>query len=216
MCILRRVLVCALAVMMMLPAPLLAADTKAAMVYARGTAWVNGLNIPRSSAIFVGDLVQTKTDSVANINTSGSSVSVFADSLVRFEGEAVQLEHGGVRVATSKSFSTRAGDVTIAPISPGMTEFQVVDVDGTVKIIARKGDVSISDTTGTSTLPAGQETSRDETQSTGRRRKGPATPTAAQGGLLDSRTALYGGLGAITGVGIWLILQGDDPVSPDH
>jgi hypothetical protein len=216
MCILRKFLSCAIVVMMVLPAPLLAADTKAAMVYARGTAWVNGVNIPRSSAIFPGDLVQTKSDSVANINIPGSTVSVFADSLVKFEGETVQIEHGGIRVATSKSFSTRAGDVTITPISAGLTEFQVVDVDGAVKILARKGDVSITDTTGTSTLPAGQETTRDETQRSSKRRGPAGAATAAQGGLLDSKAAIYGGLGVIGGIGLWMILQGDDPVSPDH
>jgi len=215
--ILRKILSCAIVVMMALPTSLFAADTKAAMVYARGTAWVNGVNIPRSSAIFPGDLVQTNAGSVANINTQGSSVSVFADSLVKFEGNRVLIEHGGLRVATSNSFSTRAGDVTITPLTAGPTEFQVLDVDGSVKILARKGDLSITDPTGTNTLPAGQETTRDESQqSSKRKRRGPLAPTAAEGGILESNMALYGGLAVAGGVTLWVVLQGDDPVSPDH
>jgi hypothetical protein len=42
--------------------PAFAADSAAAMMYANGTAWINGGNIPKSSAIFVGDLVQTKAN----------------------------------------------------------------------------------------------------------------------------------------------------------
>ena len=40
----------------------------------------------------------------------GSNVVVLADSLVKFEGPAVALEHGSLRVATSKGLSTHTGD----------------------------------------------------------------------------------------------------------
>ena len=76
------------------PASLWAADSSPAMLYARGAAWINGGAVPRTSAVFPGDLVQTRSDSVASINASGSNVVVLADSLVKFEGPAVALEHG--------------------------------------------------------------------------------------------------------------------------
>jgi hypothetical protein len=38
---------------------------------------------------------------------------VLADSLVKFEGLAVELEHGAVRVTTSRGLTARAGDVTV-------------------------------------------------------------------------------------------------------
>src|SRR5437867_5017974 len=97
------------------PASLMAADSNGAMLYAKGTAWINGATVPRSSALFPGDMVQTRPDSVVNINALGSSVTVLADSLVKFEGNAVSVEHGSVSVATSKGLMTRAGEVTIAP-----------------------------------------------------------------------------------------------------
>jgi hypothetical protein len=211
---LRRGVCCTLVVLMMVPVSLLAADTSAAMVYARGTAWVNGVSIPRSSAIFPGDLVQTKSDTVANINLQGSTVAVLPDSLVKFEGDAVQVEHGGVTVATSKSLATHVGDVTITPASGNWTEFQVADVDGTVKIIARKGDVTVSDDAGKTTVAAGQETTREETRSRRKRKEGGAV-AAAHGGILDSKVAIITGTAVVGGVTAWVLLQGDDPVSPD-
>src|SRR5437899_6520267 len=86
------------------PGALFAADQPGAMLYSHGTALLNGNTIPRSSAIFSGDLIQTNKDSVANINATGSTVLILNDSLVQYEGDSVNLEHGGVTISTSKSF----------------------------------------------------------------------------------------------------------------
>jgi hypothetical protein len=209
----HRVLSCMLMVLMAVPVSLFAADTSAGMVYARGTAWVNGVNIPKSSAIFPGDLIQTKSDSIANINLQGSSVVVLANSMVRFQGNAVEVEHGGVTVATSKSLPTHVGDVTITPASANWTEFQVADVDGTVRIMARKGDLTVSDDSGTTTVAAGQETTREDTPKH-RRRRGGGAVTAAHGGILDSKVAIIGGTAIVGGITTWVLVQGDDPASP--
>jgi hypothetical protein len=85
----------------------------AAMLYADGAAWLNGSHVPKSSAIFAGDLVQTRSDSAANIHAPGSSIAVLGDSLVQFEGASLKVEHGGVKVSTSKGTSATAGDVRI-------------------------------------------------------------------------------------------------------
>ena len=122
------------------------------MLYSHGTALLNGNSVARSSAIFSGDLVQTSRDSVANINATGSSVLVLNESLVQYEGGAVKLEHGGVTISTSKLLATRAGGVTVTPKAGVWTEFEVRDVDGKVEIAARKGDLTISDAKGTTTL----------------------------------------------------------------
>jgi len=47
-----------------MPASLLGANSGAAMLYAQGAAWLNGDSVPRTSAVFPGDLVQTKADAV--------------------------------------------------------------------------------------------------------------------------------------------------------
>ncbi len=127
------------------PASLMAADSGAAMLYAKGTAWLNGANVPRSSAIFPGDLVQ--------------------------------------------------------------------DVNGRVQIVARKGDVSVSDGAQTSTLPQGQQTTRDESQTKKKKREGGAAPAAAAG-VLDSNLVMGLGAAAVGGLVTWVLLQGDEPASP--
>src|SRR5438309_8001468 len=161
----REVVSCVL--LILLPASLLAADSTAAMLYTTGTAWVNGAHVPRaSSAIFSGDLLQTRSDSVANINESGSSITVLADSLVQFQGSSVDIQHGGITVSTSKGIAATAGDIKITPASNTWTEFNVTDVDGTVRIAARKGDLSISDGKDVVTLAQGQDTTRDESSGT--------------------------------------------------
>ena len=127
----RKMVSCVL--LFLVPASLFAADSNAAMLYTNGIAWVNGSHVPRaSSAIFSGDLLQTRSDSMANINQSGSSITVLSDSLVQFEGASLRIEHGGVTVSTSKGIATTAGDVKVAPASNAWTEFNVTDIDGTV------------------------------------------------------------------------------------
>jgi hypothetical protein len=203
---------------LIVPASMFAADSGSAMLYARGTAWLNGGSVPKTSAVFPGDLVQTKPDSVANINAAGSNVIILSDSLVKFEGTAVSIEHGSVTVATSKGMTTRAGDVTVSPTSNALTEFDVSDLNGTVQIVARKGDLSVSDGNQTSTLAQGEQT-RDDSQSDQDRKKkkrrgGGAAPPAAGGGILDSPVAIGVGAAAVGGLITWVLLQDDEPASP--
>src|SRR5208337_923170 len=207
------------------PAAMFAADSNAAMLYTSGSAWVNGAHVPRSSsAIFSGYLLQTRYDSVANINEPGSAVAVRSDSLVQFEGMSVRIEHGGVAVSTSKEMATTAGDVKVTPASYSWTEFDVVDVDGTVRIAARKGDLTIFDGKETVTLAQGQETTRQEisndtdqdnkdAKKKNKKRFAGAAP-AAQGGSLNSPIAVGIGGAVIVGVGAWVLTKSDNPASP--
>ena len=149
----RKMVSCVL--LLIVPASLYAADSGAAMLYANGAAWLNGSHVPNSSAIFAGDLVQTRSDSAANIHAPGSSITVLGDSLVKFEGASLNVEHGGVSVSTSKSVAAIAGDVRVTPVSNAWTEFNVTDLDGTVRIAARKGDLKVTDDNGTVTAGAG-------------------------------------------------------------
>lgn len=208
--------------LVLFPGSLLAADSNAAMLYTNGAAWVNGAHVPRaSSAIFTGDLLQTHSDAVANINQPGSTITVLSDSLVQFEGSLVRIEHGGVTVSTSKQVATTAGDVKVTPASLSWTEFNVSDVDGTVRIAARKGDLTISDGKEILTLAQGQETTRDEssgdTDKMGKKknkRRAPGAVPAAGGGALNSPIAVGIGAGAALGIATWVLVKDDNPASP--
>jgi len=202
------------------PAQMLGGESASGMLYTTGSAWLNGSAVPKSAAVFSGDMLQTRSYSTASIQANGSSVMVMADSLVKVEGPAVEIEHGGVRVTTSHGMAARAGDVTIKPAGTAWTEFQVVDVDGTVQIAANKGDVTVQDAQGTTTtVTQGQQTTRDDTSDTvkkkkKKRRSGAAT--AASGGIMSSPKVVYGGLAVIGGAGLWVWLDhgGEGPVSP--
>jgi hypothetical protein len=219
----RKMVSCVL--LMIVPASLFGADSGAAMLYADGAAWLNGSHVPKSSAIFAGDLLQTRSDSAANIHATGSSITVFGDSLVQFEGASLKLEHGGVSVSTSKGVATNAGDVRVAPATSQWTEFNVTDTDGTVRIAARKGDVIVTDDSGTVTLAQGQETTRDEQSDQSnqpdnkdkknKKRAVGAAPAAA-GGILNSPVAVGIGAAAVVGVTTWVLLQSSTPVSPSN
>jgi hypothetical protein len=221
----RKMVSCVL--LSILPGSLLAADSGAAMLYAHGAAWLNGAHVPTSSAIFTGDLVQTRSDSGANINAPGSSITVLGESLVQFEGASLKVEHGGVSVSTSKGVATTAGDVRVAPVSNAWTEFNVTDTDGTVRIAALKGDLTVTDDNGTVTLPQGQQTTRDEQSSDqsdkstdkdkkkNKKRAAGAAP-AAGGGILSSPLAIGIGAAAIGGVTAWVLIKSDNPVSPSQ
>ena len=213
-----RSAVCCLLLILFPAQVMLAGETASAMLYTNGAAWLNGSEVPKSAAVFSGDMLQTRPDSTASIQSNGSSVMVLADSLVKFEGLAVELEHGAVRVTTSRGLAARAGDVTVKPAANTWTEFQVTDVDGRVQIAANKGDLTVQDDKGTTTVTQGQETTRDDTadqeKKKKRRRKGTGAAPAAGGGIMSSPPVVYGGLAAIGGAAIWILTRSEPPVSP--
>ncbi|HEX7422945.1 MAG TPA: hypothetical protein VF311_03520 [Terriglobales bacterium] len=213
-----RSAVCCLLAILFPAQMMLAGETASAMLYTNGAVWLNGSEVPKSAAVFSGDMLQTRPDSTASIQSNGSNVMVLADSLVKFEGLAVELEHGAVRVTTSRGLAARAGDVTVKPAANSWTEFQVTDVDGRVQIAANKGDLTVQDDKGTTTVTQGQQTTRDDTTDTEKkkkkRRRGAGAAPAAGGGVMSSAPVVYGGLAAVGAVGVWVWLQQEPPVSP--
>jgi hypothetical protein len=214
-----RSALCCLMVLVFPAQMMLAADTAAAMLYTNGAAWLNGSEVPKSAAVFTGDLLQTRPNSTASIQANGSNVTVMADTLVKFEGPAVELEHGAVRVTTSRGLAARAGDVTVKPASDSWTEFQVTDVDGQVQIAANKGDLTVQDDKGTTTVTQGQQTTVDDTSDTDKKKKkhrhGTGAATAATGGIMSSTGAIVGGLAAVGALTGWALSQSTAPMSSD-
>jgi hypothetical protein len=154
--------------------------------------------------------VQTKGGSMADINAHGSNVMIRPDSVVLYDGGGVTLEHGSVSVKTAKGLRTQTDDVTVSPTSNAWTEFEVASLDGRVKVMALKGDVSVSDESGTNTLSQGQETTRSTKK---KRRNGGAAP-AAGGSIMDSPIVVAVGAAAIGGMIVWVALQSPNPASP--
>jgi hypothetical protein len=180
------------------------------MMYIKGAAWVNGSAVAHSSAVFPGDLVQTKPDSVAKINASGSSVSVGSDSLVKFDSNNLSVDHGAVAVTTSKSMATKAGEVSVTPATGAWTAYELKNTNGNVVIMAHKGDLTINDSAGTRTLSEGKQTTRYASY----QQKGGGAAPAAGGGVFDSPIVIGIGVAAVAGLVTWVLVQGSDPASP--
>ena len=176
------------------PGAVVAADTSsdAAMLYGRGKVLLNGRPLPRSSAVFPGDVVQTQAESVATLDAQGSGVVVLPDSLVKFEGNAVSLEQGAVSVATSRFMVARAREVTVTPTSNIWTEFEVADVTGTVQVYGNKGNVNVNCRNGSVNLSEGEEVTADKSGNCNKNKRKVGTPLPAENGLLTNPYVLSG------------------------
>jgi hypothetical protein len=156
------------------PLLLLAADTGSAIVHSNGGLCVNGSEAVNSTAIFPGDLLETKPGSVANLDAEGSSVLIQPESVVKFQGPFLSLEHGSVSVGTSTSMSVHVNCIKVEPVSKERTQYDVSDVSGTVQVVARKNDVNITqggalrkaapdnNSSQSATVHEGQQATRDE------------------------------------------------------
>ena len=126
------------------PLSLLAGETGAAVVHTKGGVWVNGAEVADSTAVFPGDVLETKPGSVADLDSEGSSVLIQPESVVKFQGNSLNLEHGGVSVGTTTSMSVHVNCVKVEPASSERTQYDVADLSGTVQVAAHKSDVNIT------------------------------------------------------------------------
>ena len=131
------------AMIVIVPSSLLAADTAPAILHTQGEVSVNGKVAADSTAIMPGDLLETNTGAVANLTTEGSTIVIQEQSIVKYNGDSLTLEHGSVAVGTSKSMSVQVDCLTVVPVSNAWTQYDVTDVNGQVKVDALKLDVNI-------------------------------------------------------------------------
>ena len=198
------------------PCALFAQETGAAVIYGTGSVFLNGAQLANSSAVTVGDVVQTRDNGVANINAPGATVVVESNTIVRFQSGGFALDRGSLSVATGKGISVFARDLKITPVSGDWTEFYVVRSGGSIQIYARKNDVTVNcGTNSSATVKQGQQISRDDSGDCGILAKpGTGAATAAKGPALDSRWVEFGGIGAGGALLGWVLLHTDNPVSP--
>ena len=104
---------------------------------------MNGYEANDSSAVFAGDTLETRPGFSAKLNLEGSEVAIQPESVTKFQGDYLALEHGGVAVGTSKSFKVKVNCMTVVPVTNDWTQYEVTDVNGTVQVAARKLDVNV-------------------------------------------------------------------------
>jgi|CZKJ01.1.fsa_nt_gi hypothetical protein len=207
------------------PLSMLAADTGSAVVHSSGGVWVNGAEVVDSTTVFPGDLLETKSGFIANLDAEGSSVLIQGESVVKFQGDYLILEHGSVAVGTSTSMSVHVNCIKVEPLSTDRTQYDVTDVSGTVQVAARKNDVKIreastlrktsaeTNSSQSGIVHEGQQATREESAVCGA-----ASPEGAGHALNTKWLEIGGGAGGGVLVLCLLLCKGKGPsnVSPSQ
>lgn len=216
------------AISVLLPLTSLAQDlpgkTTGAILHTGGGVWVNGYEAHDSSAVFAGDIVETKAGSTANLSLEGSTVLIAPESVTKFQGDLLELDHGSVSVTTSRSFKVRVNCVLVVPVLNEWTEYAVTSLTPTLQVDARKLDVNVEHEPGRGkdvTTPAasenndrasvhqGEQKSYNETDVCG----APAGPTTPGAGI--SPKWIIAGAGGGAGLLLLLLLHGGgNPKTP--
>jgi hypothetical protein len=190
-----------------------------AILHSQGGVWVNGYEARDSSAVFAGDLLETKPGFSASLTLDGATVLLQAESVAKFQGDHLVLDHGSVSVGTVKRFRVRVNCITVVPVLNEWTQYEVVDVNRTVQVAARKNDVNVDHEAGLRKAAPGtqaqhqasvhetEQKSYNETELCG------APPRVAGGGLSVSPKWIAAGATG-TGILIWLLLHGGGGKTP--
>ena len=115
----------------------------AAILHAQSGVWVNGYEARDSSAVFPGDLLETKPGSSASLSLDGATVLIQPESVAKLQTNLLELDHGSVFVGTSKGFKVRVNCITVVPVLNEWTQYEVTNLNGNIQVAARKGDVNV-------------------------------------------------------------------------
>lgn len=138
----KRVRILALAMAVLLSANLTFAESRAALAVASGMAALNGTALSHSTTIFVGDQLETSTNSAVTISLNGTTVLIGANSRMHYFGESVALHSGSMQVSTSKGMKLQTDTVTIEP-NKTEAKFRVDRGTKTVQVAALAGELKV-------------------------------------------------------------------------
>lgn len=193
------------------------------MLHHRGGVLVNKASGPASTALFPDDLVETQAGFEATLDAPGSTATLKPETVVQFEGDELDLDHGIVLVSTSRGLKVRVGCLTVIPVNPDWTQYDVANLDGKVTVAARKGDVQVESSavneqmkkTGRPenvSVREGEQRSFDEKCAAAAK---PPTYVAARGAILNSAYVKWPsavGIGVLT---CWVLCR-EYPISPSN
>jgi hypothetical protein len=135
-----------LAVLMavLLPASILSAETRGAMLFASKSAVINGKPVSATTAIFAGDKIEVPGNSAATITLAGSSVLVPANATVIFHGDSVSLEpQTAVSVVTTVGLAAEVERLKFEPANKS-AKFQIARYNGHIVRAAKEGNIMVA------------------------------------------------------------------------
>jgi hypothetical protein len=209
--------------MIVAPALLWAQEPEAAMLHDPGGVFLNGTPAPASSAVFPNDVLQTQAQSEATLDANGTTVAIKSDTVVQFQGNQLDLDHGTLLVSSSRGMRVRVGCITVIPATTQWTQYDVIDVDGRVRVAAHKNDVNIDRRGMVPPQKAPEGASLRNVVREGEEKiyeekcaaPGQKAPYSARGAILNSPWAKAGGRVLVGVPTCWaLCWRDDDPVSP--
>lgn len=187
-----------------------------AILHTQGGVWVNGYEARDSSAVFPGDIIETKKGFSGSLSLEGASVILAPESVGKLGANYLELDHGSVSVGTSKRFEVHIDCMRVVPVIAEWTQYEVGDVNRTIQVAARKDDVNVDHgttrkTAGTTepqqraSVHEGEQRNYDETELCG----APPAPTQAAG--LNAKWIGIGGAAAGGAVLCALLCRGSSP-----
>jgi hypothetical protein len=197
-------------------------QTPSAILHTQGGVWINGYEAKDSSAVFTGDLVETKPGSAASLVLEGSTALIQPESVATLQDNMLVLDHGSVSVTTSKSFKIRVNCLTVVPVSNEWTQYDVTDLNRTIQVAARKNDVYVERemklrkpspekaASREGTIHEGEQQSYDESEVCG-----PPPRPMGNGPMLNSKWIVGGAAGGLGVLVCVLVCGRPGPISPD-
>lgn len=118
-----------------------------AMATPSGNVNLNGAALSRPAAVLAGDRIDTR-DGTLSMTMAGSSVQVTPKSSVVFAPDQLQIESGGVRIATSSRLGSHIRNLSVRPTTEAKSVYTLGERQGKILIAALEGPLTVSDAHG--------------------------------------------------------------------
>lgn len=146
----------AFALVLLLPASQLLAQTRGAMLYPQGKVRVDGKEVNAPLALFAGDKVQTAASATASLTAVGSTALLSSNSSLTYTPSALDMGCGHLLVTTVVNrLSSRVANLIITPGSD-VAKYEITRASGKLDIATREGSINVNDGVQTTSLGAGK------------------------------------------------------------
>jgi len=147
-------------------ATFVAGQSQSYLLRSDGAVRVNGVSVPGTAMVSVGDFVETAKGSVARISAPGVSMFVGENSRVSVRSGFLALDQGSAAVSSKGKVLTGASQYSIAPVGVSGAKYQIANLDGSLSVFSKIGQLDIVGPTGGASLGSGQRAILSASKST--------------------------------------------------